>query len=177
MLLAVATVAIAATCTAACKKDDVEELPTTASTAAPAVGDAQAPRDHLADGELLESTTRVFGLALPRGVTIDSNLPPQVIASGEPKAADVANYLRSRVAMGSVKVGAASTMFDHVQAPTNPGHELSIRVAPRPNGTGVMMTIRDVTPPVIDPSLTEEQRWRQVGILPGGKIADPSHLH
>jgi hypothetical protein len=39
------------------------------------------------------------------------------------------------------------------------------------------MTIRDITPPPVDPNLTEEQRWKQVGILPGGHIADPSHLH
>jgi hypothetical protein len=30
---------------------------------------------------------------------------------------------------------------------------------------------------VIDPALTEEQRWKQVGIAPGGRIADPTHLH
>jgi hypothetical protein len=176
-VLSVATVAIVATCATACKKDDVDELQTPTGATAAVAGDAQAPRDHLADGELLESATRVFGLALPQGVTIESNMPPQVVASGEPKAADVANYLRSRVAMGSVKVGAASTMFVGVQVPSNPGHELSIRVEPRANGKGVLMTIRDITPPSIDPSLTEEQRWRQVGILPGGKIADPSHLH
>jgi hypothetical protein len=37
--------------------------------------------------------------------------------------------------------------------------------------------VRDVTPPTIDPSLSEDQRWKQVGIEPGGHIADPTHLH
>ncbi len=171
LVFPVAIVAIGAMCTA-CKKDEVEIAPS-----AIAAADAQAPRDHLADGELLEGTTRVFGLLLPRGINVDSNLPPQIMASGDPKAADVANYVRTRVAMGSVKVGAASTMFVGVQVPANPGRELSVRVEPRANGTGTMMTIRDITPPPVDPTLTEEQRWKQVGILPGGKIADPSHLH
>jgi hypothetical protein len=79
--------------------------------------------------------------------------------------------------MGSVTVGAASTIFTRVQVPVNPGRELNIRVEPRQNGTGVRLTIRDVTPPPVDQTMTEEQRWKQVGIAPGGKIADPSHLH
>lgn len=172
--LLVLAVAIVATCGTACKKDDADVATTLAATGA---ADARAPRDHLADGELLEGTAKVFGLVLPRGVSIDSNLPPQVIASGDPKAADVANYVRSRVAMGTVTVGAASTMFIQVQVPANPGRLLSVRVEPRANGTGTLMTIRDITPPPVDPNLTEEQRWKQVGILPGGHIADPSHLH
>jgi len=164
---------IAVTSGVACGKgEDVALAPLTVTP------DAQAPpHDHLGDGELLEGTARVFGLVLPRGVSIDSNLPPQVIASGDPRAGDVANYVRTRVAMGTVKVGAASTMFNQVQVPANPGRELSIRVEPRENGTGVRMTIRDVTPPPVDQTLTEDQRWRKVGIAPGGKIADPAHLH
>ncbi len=170
----VLTVAVAAASSTACHRDDASiDAPVSAKAGA----DAEPPRDHLADGELLEGSARAFGLVLPRGVTIDTNLPPQILASGDPKAADVANYVRARVAMGSVRVGAASTMFLRVQVPANPGRELNIRVEPRANGTGDLITIRDVTPPPVDPNLTDEQRWRQVGIAPGGKIADPAHLH
>jgi hypothetical protein len=167
----VLSVAIIAAGGSACHKDDAAAVPLAEAV------DAQAPREHLADGELLEGTEQAYGLTLPRGLKIDTNLPPQIVASGEPKAADVANYVRRRVAMGSVKVGAASTMFLRVQVPARPGRELTIRVEPRATGTGVQMTIRDVTPPPVDQSLTDEQRWQQVGIAPGGKIADPAHLH
>jgi hypothetical protein len=64
-----------------------------------------------------------------------------------------------------------------VQAAASLGRQLNIRVESGPAGNGTLLTIRDVTPPVIDPSLTEEQRWKQVGIAPGGRIADPTHLH
>jgi hypothetical protein len=94
------------------------------------------------------------------------------------KAADVANYLRARVTSGTVRVGAASTIFDKVESPSVPGRLLSIRVESGPAGNGALLTIRDVTPPPLDPTLTEEQRWKQVGITPGGgRIADPTHLH
>jgi hypothetical protein len=169
----VALVATAAGATA-CTRDDDAAAPRPAVAAAP---DA-APRDHLAQGELLEGPEKAFGIPLPQGVRVDSYFPPQILASGPAvKAVDVANYLRARVASGSVKVGAASTMFDHVQAAASPGRQLNIRVEPGPAGNGVLLTIRDVTPPVIDPNLTEEQRWQQVGIAPGGRIADPTHLH
>jgi hypothetical protein len=167
-------VALVATGPVGCEKDDHATAPRPAVAAAP---DA-APRDHLAPGELLEGPERAFGIPLPQGVKVDSYFPPQILASGPAvKAADVANYLRARVTSGSVKVGAASTMFDHVQAATSPERQLNIRVESGPAGNGVLLTIRDVTPPVIDPNLTEEQRWQQVGIAPGGRIADPTHLH
>ena len=36
-----------------------------------------------------------------------------------------------------------------------------------PLGSGAVVTIRDVTRPPGDPSLTEPQRWNQVGVVPG----------
>ena len=137
------------------------------------------PRDHLVAGELLEGTDRAFGLALPRGSSIESTFPQQIVAVCGAKASDVANYIRPRVAMGTVSVGAASTMFERVQVPVNPGHELTIRVEGAASGPGSRITLRDVTPPPLDPTLTEDQRWKQVGLTPGGggHIADPTHLH
>lgn len=138
---------------------------------------APMPRDHLGSGELLPGTETAFGLVLPRGSRLESVFPQQIIATCDSKAADVANYIRPRVAMGAVKVGAASTMWDRAQVPARPGRELSIRVEEGPTGVGSRITLRDVTPPPFDPSLTEEQRWKQAGMAPGGKILDPTHLH
>jgi hypothetical protein len=175
-LFAFALVACATT-SPACNRDEpppaaTEVAPTAAATA------TSAPRDHLVPGELLEGPERAFGLALPRGSTVESSFPQQIIARCGAKASDVANFIRPRVSMGTVTVGAASTIFERVQVAANPGHELVIRVEDAPLGTGAQILVRDVTPPPIDPSLTEEQRWRQVGLSPGGgRIADPTHLH
>ena len=169
-------VASAAT-SAACTRDEpppvvTDVAPTTAATTAP------PPRDHLVPGELVEGTERAFGLALPRGATVESTFPQQIIARCGAKASDVANFIRRRVSMGTVNVGAASTIFERVQVAANPGHELVIRVEDGPLGAGSQILIRDVTPPPVDPNLTDEQRWRQVGMTPGGgRVADPTHLH
>jgi len=139
---------------------------------------AAPPRDHLVPGELVEGADRAFGLPLPRGSRVESTFPQQIIATCGAKASDVANYIRPRVAMGTVAVGAASTMFERVQSPANPGRELVIRVEEGPLGTGSRIIVRDVTPPPVDPSLTDEERWRQAGMKPGGGgVADPTHLH
>jgi hypothetical protein len=161
---------------AACNRD--EPPPAATDVAAIPSPAAPPPRDHLVPGELLEGTERAFGLKLPRGSTVESAFPQEVVAACRAKSTDVANYIRPRVAMGTVAVGAASTIFERVQVPTDPGRELIIRVEDGPLGAGSRITVRDVTPPPADPSLTDEQRWRQAGMAPGGgRVADPTHLH
>jgi hypothetical protein len=148
------------------------------NAAPPAAAATAPPRDHLVPGELLEGTEVAFGLKLPRSTAIESSFPQQIIARCKAKPTDVANYIRPRVMMGTVSVGAASTSFQRVQVPTNPGRELVIRVEDEPLGSGSLITVRDVTPPPFDPTLTDEQRWRQAGLKPnGGGNADPTHLH
>ncbi|MGO8992344.1 MAG: hypothetical protein ACLQVI_03375 [Polyangiaceae bacterium] len=165
---------------AACNQDEPAPAPVTVNLtpgATAAVATAP-PRDHLVPGELLEGTESAFGLKLPRGTVVENAFPQQVFARCGAKATDVANYIRPRVSMGTVAVGAASTIFERVQVASNPGRELVIRVEDGPLGTGSRITVRDVTPPPVDPTLTDEQRWRQVGMTPGGgHIADPTHLH
>jgi hypothetical protein len=169
-----ALLAVSAACIS-CEKD---EPPTLGSTVAPvAATPTAAPRDHLVPGELLEGSEQAFGLRLPRGTRVESVFPQQIVAACEAKATDVANYIRPRVSMGTVSVGAASTMFERVQIPVNPGRELVIRVEEAATGSGSRITVRDITPPPADPSLTDEERWRQVGLTPGGgHVADPTHL-
>jgi hypothetical protein len=171
----IAVVVYAGAC-AACDRDEATPAVAVAinpGTATP----APPPRDHLVPGELIEGNERAFGLTLPRGSTVESAFAQQVIAGCPSKATDVANYIRPRVSMGTVAVGAASTIFERVQVAANPGRELVIRVEGATTGTGSRITVRDVTPPPVDPSLTEDQRWQQVGLTPGGRVADPTHLH
>jgi hypothetical protein len=162
--------------TASCAKDESgDAVPSEPAATAP----PEPPKDHLAPGELLPGPDKAFGVPLPVGLAIDSYMPPQILGSSRSlKAADVANFLRARVTGGTVKAGAAGTIFDRVDCPAIAGHLLMIRVESGATGTGTLLTVRDVTPPKIDPTLSEDQRWKQVGIKPGGgRIADPTHLH
>jgi hypothetical protein len=155
----------------ACRKEEVVEPAPAASVA---LADAGPPRDRLAPGELLEGTEKAFGLTLPRRVHVDQAFVDVVYASGDPRPEAVANYVRARVRMGTVQIGAASTLFERVQIPGSPGREYSIRVAPGERGDGCRVDLRDVTPPALPP--TEVERWRAVGLTPQGKILDPTHL-
>lgn len=165
-------------CACACQTRNGDESAAPASTAKPSVALAAAvdagPRDHLAPGELIEGKTTAFGITLPRGFVLRSAFSDMAIAEGPAKPADVANYLRARVPARSAMVGAASTIFDHVQ--TEPGRELVVKVEPMPVGQGTLISIRDVSPPPPD-GLTVDQRWREAGLTPEGRIADPTHLH
>ena len=155
----------------ACRKEEVVEP---APSAAVAPDGAAVPKDRLAPGELLEGTEKAFGLTLPRRLHVDQSFVDVVYASGDPQPDAVANYVRARVRMGTVRIGAASTLFERVQIPGSPGREYSIRVAPGERGGGCRVDLRDVTPPALPP--TEVERWRAVGLTPQGKIIDPTHL-
>jgi hypothetical protein len=161
----------------ACVACEKGEAPTFTAPPAGEAGATPLPRDHLVAGELLEGSEQAFGLRLPRGTKLESVFPQQIVATCDAKATDVANYIRPRVSMGTVGVGAASTIFERVQVPANPGRELVIRVEGVSSGPGSRITVRDVTPPPVDPSLNEEQRWQQVGLTPGGRVLDKTHLH
>jgi hypothetical protein len=55
-----------------------------------------------------------------------------------------------------------------------PGRELLVRIATAPGGSSV--EIRDSTPTPASALPDEASRWRQVGLTPDGRLADPSHL-
>jgi hypothetical protein len=157
---------------ASCKKDEAATEPLAAGPTADAA--VARPADHLAPGELLEGTEKAFGLTLPRAMHVDQAFVDVVYASGDLKPEAVANYIRGRVRMGTVQIGAASTLFERVQIPGLPGREIAIRVSQGERGEGCRVDFRDVTPPVLPP--TEAERWKAVGLSPEGKILDPTHL-
>lgn len=169
--LSFGVVTLVALATGACRKTEITEPAPAASASAP---EAPPPRDWLAAGELLEGTAKAFGLTLPRQVHVDQSFVDVVHASGDARADAVVAYLRARVRMGTVRIGAASTTFEAVQIPGLPGREYAIRVAPGERGVGCVIDLRDVTPPALPP--TEPERWRAAGLTPQGKILDPTHL-
>jgi hypothetical protein len=144
--------------------------------AEPAPAPSATPVDRLAPGELVPGDGKAFAVALPRGMSVDQALTDVVYASGPMAASDLANFVRAHVRDGQVSVGATATVFDQVKAIDDPSRLLFIRVFPGPMGRGARMEVRNVTPPVQPNLASPEERWKQMGLTPEGKIRDPKHL-
>jgi hypothetical protein len=145
------------------------------SGAAPAASASAAP-DHLAPGELVEGPLRALDLRLPVGMQVREAFTSVVYAWGPVDPMQLANYVRGHVKGGSISVGAAATVFDHVTVPANPKRLLRVRVETAGVGRSAQLEVRDVTPPPQAPAADEAERWRRIGMTPDGKLIDPSHL-
>jgi hypothetical protein len=157
------------------RADPLEAVVEDASVAAPP---PPTPVDQLAPGELLEGTEKAFALVLPRGVHVQRAFMDLVYASGEPRADDVANYIRARVREGTVTRGATGTVFDSVKVPAEPTRVLHILVGHLPASDACNLVIRDMTPPPPQPVPTSEaERFRAAGLTPSGQFLDPKHIH
>jgi hypothetical protein len=146
--------------------------PAQASPSASAV-----PVDRLAPGELVPGDKKALWIVLPKDMKIDQALLDVVFASGPVDATDLANYVRARVRDGTVSIGATATVFDQVRPVEGPDHTLFIRIFSGPGGRGARMEVRNTTPRPIPEGGTPEERWKEFGLTPEGKLLDPHHLH
>jgi len=84
----------------------------------------------------------------------------------------LANYVRDRVVVSHVEIGAARTIFPNARIKGGaPERVYELDVVPEPGQT--RLVIRDTTPPKVQPDLTDEERWRQAGLTPQGRPLDP----
>lgn len=143
----------------------------TPSAAAPA---PSTPVDHLAPGELVEGGQRAFGLTLPRDLRIEEAFSDVVYARGRVPVHALVQYFHARLQEGGVREGEHSATFDHVKVRGEPGLELGIHIVTESGGTRV--EIRDTTPPPTPDLPDQASRWKQVGLTPDGRLADPTHL-
>jgi hypothetical protein len=137
-----------------------------------------APADHLATNEVIEGKDKAFALPLPFYSRVTGRFTTSVTVRSALKPEELANFVRARVKDGNVVAGGASTTFENVIVPAEPTRKLTIEVrrTPLTGDARSEMTIRDVTPPPLDPNLTEEERWKSVGMTPDGKLLDPKHM-
>ncbi|HRG97097.1 MAG TPA: hypothetical protein PLR99_12670 [Polyangiaceae bacterium] len=143
-----------------------EPPPPAATTATPA---PKGPVDHLAPGELIDGEARAFGLPLPRGLSIVSQVSGQITGETEAPPEHVSNYFRARVGGGKITVGTTSTMFARVRAKADPAKELDIRVEQTRNGSRV--DIMDVTRPAGPVPTSAAAALKEVGLDPAGRPA------
>jgi hypothetical protein len=143
------------------------------------VGSAQAqasaeakPLDHLAPDELAAGNAEVWGFAVPREMQIDHRYAAEAALIGPVKPDALANYVRDRVVVSHVEIGAGRTIFPNARikaGATDRVYELD--VVPEPGLT--RLVIRDTTPLKVSPGLSDAQRWQQAGLTPQGRPLDP----
>jgi hypothetical protein len=90
---------------------------------------------------------------------------------GRVKPDALANYVRDRIVVSHVEIGAARTIFPNAHIKGGPTDKVfQLEVTPEPGFS--RLTITDVTPPPIEPGLTDEERWRKAGLTPQGQPLD-----
>lgn len=177
---AVFAAAVLGSAPSGCRKHDRaragSELQAPASAAAASA--TPPPIDRLAPGELAPGTQVIFGLVLPRGMKVSAQFPRVAHATGAVSAEDVANYVRDRVDVRRVELGAVGTVFPTVHI-RGGAPDRVYRIEVNGAGTSTEMVLRDVTPvpPArVDDSVPVAERWRRAGYNPDGTPLDPNSL-
>jgi hypothetical protein len=132
------------------------------------------PPDHALPDEIAEGTEKAFGLAVPRRMRIVARFDDVVFASGDLPPELVANYVRERLLESRVETGPAMTVFSGAKLRVDPARTLRVDVVAHNGDTD--LTVRDETRPPAVPGLTDEERWKQLGLSPKGTPLDPTHL-
>ena len=151
---------------AACRKKETPAPPAPVPQSV-----AQSALDRLQPGELAEGTERAMGLVAPRDMHFERIFDDSAQARGRVGAEALANYVRQRVDAQAVEIGAARTLFPRAHVKGQPT-EKTVRIEVIREVDSTVLYLRDTTPPVIQPGLTEDQRWRKEGVVPG-KPYDP----
>jgi hypothetical protein len=133
---------------------------------------AAKPVDRLAPGELAPGRVQAFGLLLPRELTVEARFHDQVHASGPVTPEALANYVRVRVDVVHVEIGAARTVFPRARIKGGDAQRI-YRIEVVPSGPRTRLVIRDTTPPPTVQGISEAERWRRAGMTPSGELVDP----
>lgn len=130
--------------------------------------------DSVPEGELAEGDLDAFGLKLPRSMKLKASMPDTVFATAALSLERVSNYIRSRVEAERIETAPKKTVF--IGAKIDGGkRKLHIEVIALSSNI-VDVVVRDKTEQPAQEGLTEEERWRQVGLTPDGRVL-PTQNH
>ena len=130
------------------------------------------PIDRLAPDELAAGNAEVWGFVVPREMKVEHRYQEVAHLVGSVKPDALANYVRDRVVVSHVEIGAARTIFPNARIKGGAKDRVyELDVIPEPGVT--RLVIRDTTPLKVEPGLTDEERWRQAGLTPQGRPLDP----
>jgi len=146
--------------------------PSSASSAQASKQGQPKPIDRLAPDELAAGNAEVWGFVVPREMLVEHRYKEVAHLVGPVTPDALANYVRERVLVSHVEIGAARTIFPDARIKAGAADRVyELEVIPEPGIT--RLVIRDTTPPKIQPGLTDAERWRQAGLTPEGRPLDP----
>lgn len=136
------------------------------------IANVNKPVDRLAPDELAAGNAEVFGFVVPREMQVEHRYKEATHLIGPVKPDALANYVRERVVVSHVEIGAARTIFPDARIKAGaPDRVYELDVIPEPGVTRLI--IRDTTKPKVEPGLSDAERWRQAGLTPDGRPLDP----
>jgi hypothetical protein len=152
-----------------CHRRAASQAPIASATA------SAPPVDRLAPGELAPGTEDMYGLLLPRGMRVSARFPRVAHATGPMHAEDVANYVRDRVDVKRVELGAVGTVFPAVHVVGgDPTRTYRVEVNSASDATEIVMhDVTPIPPKVADPTESEADKWKRAGYKPNGMPLDP----
>src|SRR5262249_26919273 len=155
------------TAASGCHKQRAEPSPAAASS---------KPVDRALPDELAEGTESAFGLPVPRRMRVDARFPDAVFASGNVGPELVAKYIRERVEAARAEARGTNVIFAEarIRAPATaenaPQRVVRIEITERAGRTELV--VRDQTRPPSADGLSEEERWKRLGLRPDGRPLD-----
>lgn len=157
---------------AGCKREPtiVDINPPRPAAAAPS---SDVPVDKLLPGELPQGTAKAYGLTLPRGFEIVRRFDDSIAAQGTATKQEVVAYLRRRIEASTVEETKSSITMKSARVKSTPNGPF-LRVTVTDMGGIIEVSLHDLTPPPVDTTLTEEERWRRAGLKPNGEVLDPT---
>lgn len=173
-LVGIASVAVLG---AACHRKTKPLVTAPAESASAPSAPSAKPIDRLAPGELTAGEGQVFGFEVPSGMRVKGAFLEVAYLEGEVGPEALANYVRERVEIEHVEIGAGSTVFPRARIKQGVPDRIYDLVVTPGRGRLTELVIRDVTPrPKNPPGTTDAERWRQAGRTPDGKPVDISEL-
>jgi hypothetical protein len=144
----------------------------------PSAISSRKPLDRLAPGELAPGKRQVFGLEIPSGMAIRGQFVEVAYVHGNVAPEALANYVRERVIVDHVEIGAARTVFPRARIKKGPADRF-FRIEVIAGNKNTELVVQDVTPRPTPPgqeNLSVEERWRRAGRRPDGKPFDITEL-
>ena len=160
---------------ASCRKDETAgAVPAAPAQPTPSAA-PQRPVDQVFPGELAEGGEKAFGLPIPRRMAIKARFADAIFATGKIAPERVANYVRDRVVADKIETGPGKTVF--IKATLKDGdtkHPIRIEVS-LVSGT-TQLLVRDEMRAPAKSGLTNEERWKELGLTPKGELLEPNRM-